>query len=202
MKRTILFALLSLLSTAVTSSCLSSDDERPRVAIDPVPPSARVLEAEVARFADWTTGSFVATEGSETRLDCVRVWSERPELWLFLEVRRHDASIDPTVEVWRIERRNDSSLRVHVYDLPAPRPEFHGEWEKPVPLAAIGPKDLLPRSSDTLLLIDRGTSFQGGTSGQSGVRALRVVIGAHRLLWRTGGTHTAPPVTLSFARVP
>ena len=164
----------------VTTSCLfGGDDEIEPVVIDPVPPIATVLEPGLADLALWLSGSF--TDGAPgvagRRFHGVRIWTERPELWMYVE--RAGAPHGLLQEVWRFERRRDASLSIHVHDLPAPASEFAGAWRDEEPLAAIGPKDLVPRPGARLTLLERANTFQGGSTTSA-----RIVVGSDRLLWQ------------------
>ena len=183
-----------LLAVPITFGCVLADGTDD-VSVDPMPPIAWLLEPELARFATWLSGSFVTDDRNE-RLDCARIWAERPGLWLFVERRAPSRVGSLHIEIWWVELRDDSSCRVHVHDLPPPAEEFRGSWRDAALLSAIGPKDLRPRPERALTLLDRSDSFQGGSD------ALRVVVGEHRVLWQEHDdvTHAAG-VALSFGRV-
>jgi len=144
----------------------------------PAPPP----DLELARLADWLTGSFSSRAQSgldpdffDIRIHAARIWNERDDgYWIYLEQAAADAQERPYRQrVYHLTRLDPGLFQSRIFALADPS-SHAGRWREKRPLAELDPDDLLPREGCEVLLREAGeTAFMGSTLGRHCISTLR-----------------------------
>jgi CpeT protein len=139
-------------------------------------------DPELARLADWLTGSFSSAAQSELdadyhdiRIHAVRIWPDRDHgYWIYLEQAAAASPERPYRQrVYHLTRSGPGLFQSRVYALPDPE-DHVGRWRESGPLAELGPEDLRLREGCDVLLREAGESaFMGSTLGRHCLSSLR-----------------------------
>lgn len=144
--------------------------------------AAPSFDPELARLAEWLTGSF--SSGAQSKLDpdffdirihAVRIWSQRDDgYWIYLEQAAADALERPYRQrVYHLTRLDPGLFQSRVFALADPQ-SHAGRWREERPLGELGPDDLLPRQGCEVLLREAGeTAFMGSTLGRQCISTMR-----------------------------
>jgi hypothetical protein len=139
-------------------------------------------DSELARLADWLTGSFSSeaqsrldTDYFDIRIHAVRIWADLDDgYWIYLEQAAADTPERPYRQrVYHVTRSGPGLFQSRVFTLPDPL-SHAGRWRDRSPLAELGPEDLQLREGCEVLLREAGeTAFMGSTLGRHCISTLR-----------------------------
>ncbi|MEW5797245.1 MAG: chromophore lyase CpcT/CpeT [Candidatus Zixiibacteriota bacterium] len=151
--------LVGIIAALVLSACIVRKEVRPS-------------QVHLDRLVNWMSGSFSTQEQAlvdsaflDIRLESVQIWPERIDgRWMYVE-QASAVSLDRPYRqrVYRLSRRNDTTLVNSVYELREPL-RFAGAWRTPSTFDFLTPDSLMPRPGCAVVLHPRGdTAFVGST---------------------------------------
>lgn len=133
-------------------------------------------DPELARLAEWMTGSFSSAAQAETqpddyfdiRLEMAPIWTDRTDgPWLYVEQAAAEALDRPYRQrVYRLVPDGDF-IRSDVYLLPGDPLAFAGAWRTPEVFTGTTPEELELRTGCSIWLQDLGGVHVGATRGRS-----------------------------------
>jgi hypothetical protein len=160
-----------LLLTAATLACLTAFAPSPRAADGC---------CDLAQLVTMMTGHFTSAKQAaadedyfDITLHMVPIWRERSDAhWLYVEQAVTGMADKPYRQrVYRVSQRGDV-FESAVFELPEPE-KYIGTWRDDIPLADIGPADLIERPGCAVYLCKTGPcKFSGSTPGSDCLSSL------------------------------